>query len=72
MIINVKVKPNSSKKELENFGNNRYLAYLKEPPENDRANLELISLLSKELGVPPKSIKIKFGRTSKDKIIEIG
>jgi len=72
MIINVKVKPNSSKREIESFGNNRYLAYLKEPPENDRANLELINLLSKELGVPPKSIKIKFGRTSNDKLIEIG
>jgi len=71
MIIHVKVKPNSSKKEIENFGNGRYLAYLKSPPENNKANIELINLLSKELGVPPKSIKIKFGRTSDEKIIEI-
>ncbi len=71
MIIHVKVKPNSSKREVQSFGNQRYLIYLKSPPENDRANIELINLLSKELGVPPKSLNIKFGRTSNEKIIEI-
>jgi uncharacterized protein (TIGR00251 family) len=71
MILNVKVKPNSSKQEIENFGDNRYLIYLKSAPENNKANIELINLLSKELGVPSKSIKIKFGQTSDKKIIEI-
>ncbi len=71
MIIHVKVKPNSSKQKIENFGGGRYLINLKSAPENDKANIELINLLSKELGVPPKSIHIKFGRTSDKKIIEI-
>jgi uncharacterized protein YggU (UPF0235/DUF167 family) len=71
MIIHVKVKPNSSKQKIENFGDGRYLVYLKSVPENDKANIELINLLSKELGVPAKSFKIKFGRTSNKKIIEI-
>ena len=70
-IINVKVKPNSSKQEVENFGGGRYLVYLKSEPENNKANMELINILSKELGVPPNSIKIKFGQTSDKKIIEI-
>ncbi|MEK6913584.1 MAG: DUF167 domain-containing protein [Nanoarchaeota archaeon] len=71
MIIHVKVKPNFSKREVESFGNNRYLVYLKSPPENDKANMELINILSKELGVPPKSIHINFGKTSNEKMIEI-
>ena len=71
MIIRVKVKPNSSKQSIENFGNRRYLVYLKSPPENNRANAELINLLSKELEVAPKSFHIKFGRTSNEKFIEI-
>ena len=37
-IINVKVKPNSSKQEVESFGDNRYLVYLKSEPENNKAN----------------------------------
>jgi uncharacterized protein (TIGR00251 family) len=72
MIIHVKVKPNSSKRQVESFGNNRYLVYLKEPPENNRANIERINLLSKELGVPPKSLQITFGKTSNEKTIKIG
>jgi uncharacterized protein len=71
MILHVKVKPNSSKQSVENFGNGRYLIYLKSPPENNKANIELINLLSKELGVPPKSININFGKTSNEKMIEI-
>lgn len=71
MIIYVKVKPNSSKQEIESFGNGRFLVYLKSPPENGRANIELLNLLSKELGVPSKSLHIKFGRTSNEKTIEI-
>lgn len=71
MLIHVKVKPNSSKQEIENFGDGRYLVHLKSIPENDRANIELINLLSKELGVSPKSFHIKFGRTSNNKLIEV-
>jgi len=71
MIIHVKVKPNSSKQRIESFGNNRYLVYLKSVPENDKANIEMLNLLSKELGVPSKSFNIKFGKTSHNKIIEI-
>jgi len=71
MIIHVKVKPNSSKQKIENFGGGRYLIHLKSVPENDKANIELMNLLSKELGVPPKSFIIKFGRSSNEKIIEI-
>ncbi len=71
MKIHVKVKPNSSKREVENFGNGRYLVYAKSPPENDKANIEMLKLLSKELGVPSKSFDIKFGRSSDEKIIEI-
>lgn len=71
MIIRVKVKPNSSKQSVESFGDGRYLVYLKAVPENGKANNELLNLLSKELGVPPKSMKIKFGQTSDEKIIEV-
>lgn len=71
MIIHVKVKPSSGKKEVESFGDNRYLVYLKEPPENDRANIELINLLSKHFGTPHSMIKIKTGRHDNNKTLEI-
>jgi len=71
MKIIVKVKPNSLKQEIIEFGNNRYLVYLKSPAEDNQANIELIKLLSKHLGVNPKNIKITFGITSRDKILDI-
>jgi uncharacterized protein len=71
MIIRVKVKPNSSKQSVESFGADRYLVHVKSEPENDKANIEMIKLLSKNLGVPENSFHIKFGRTSNEKIIEV-
>ncbi len=71
MILNIKVKTNSSKQKVENFGGGRYLVYLKSEPENNKANMELINVLSKEFGVPPSSIKIKFGQISDKKLVEI-
>ena len=71
MNIYVKVKPHSGKQEVENFGSGRYLVYLKESPENGKANEELIKVLSKHLGTPATRIKIKTGFTSPNKMLEI-
>lgn len=68
MIIKVKVKAGSSKQEIENFGNNNYLIYLKEPSENNRANIELLKLLKRYFG---KDVKLVKGLKSKNKIVEI-
>ena len=71
MIVNVKVKPSSSERKIENFGNNRYLVYLTEPAEQNRANIELLNFLAKYFGVPASHIKIKAGLTGNEKILEI-
>ena len=71
MIIHVKVKPSSSSRKIEDFGNHRYLIYLTEPPEKNRANIELINILAKYFGVHPGHINIKRGISSNEKLIEI-
>ncbi len=71
MKIHIKVKPNSSEQKIVDFGEHRYLIYLKSQPENDKANIELINLLSKHFGVAPKKFHIAFGRTSSEKTIDI-
>ena len=71
MKVNVKVKPNSSKQEIINFGGFRYLVYVKAAPEDNKANIEMINLLSKHMGVPASHFKIKFGATGTDKILEV-
>ena len=71
MIIKIKVKPNSGKKEVQKISDDEYIVSLKERAENNKANIELIKLLSKELKVSSNNIKIIKGLKSKNKIIEI-
>ena len=70
MIIKIKVKPNSSINKLEKTSENEYNAYIRKPPENNKANIKLINLLSKHLKIPAKKIKIKNPK-SRTKIIQI-
>ena len=68
MIINVKVKPNSGKQEIKKISDNEYIVCLKKPAEDNKANVELCKLLQKYFKKP---VKIKYGFTSKNKIIEV-
>lgn len=72
MLITVKVRYGASSSKVESFGNNRYLIYLMSQMNESDANLELITLLSRKMGVPPGRIKITKGEGSTDKVIEIG
>ncbi len=70
MMIKVKVKPSSNNSELKELGD-YFVAELKSPPENNKANIELIGLLCKKYGVDYRRIKIKSGLTSNHKLIEV-
>ncbi|MFZ1971187.1 MAG: DUF167 domain-containing protein [Candidatus Nanoarchaeia archaeon] len=67
MIIYVKVNPSSAKQEVIQLGINKYKVYLKSPPSDNKANIELVKLLHKYF---KKEVAIKSGFTSKNKIIE--
>ena len=70
MIINVKTIPSSNVSKIEKISEKEYITYIKSPPRNNKANIELINLLAKKFNVPIKSIRIK-NPASKKKIIEI-
>lgn len=44
---------------------------IKSPPKQGKANAELVKKLSKHFGVPPNSIRIISGLTSRKKLVEI-
>ena len=69
--IQVRVKTGSGKQEIESFGDNRYLVYLVSQPENNEANIELIKLMAKHLGIPSTKLRIISGATNNDKVVEI-
>ena len=70
MIIKIKTIPNSCKSLIERISEEEYKAHIKSSPENNKANIELINLLAKELKVSAKSIRIK-NPSSRNKIIEV-
>jgi len=70
MILNVKVKPNSKEEKIEKISEKEFIISVKESAEDNKANIKVINLLSKEFGVSFRKIMIKNPR-SRDKIIEI-
>ncbi len=71
MKIKVQVKTNCSEQKIEDFGEHNYLVYLKSAPENNKANVELLKLLGKHLGIPSTKLQIVAGNGSRNKVIEI-
>ena len=70
MKIHVRVKPNSSEQKIEDFGDRRYLVYVTSAAEDNEANIEMLKMIGKHLGIPSTKLKIIAGATSKDKVIE--
>jgi uncharacterized protein (TIGR00251 family) len=68
MNINLKIFPNSGKQEIVEIGEKEFEVYLKSSPENNKANVELIKILKKYFG---REVKIKMGKTSRRKIVEV-
>jgi len=68
MKISVKVNANASKQEIVKLNEGHYRAYLKSPARENKANLELISLLKKYFKAQVRIVK---GFGSKNKIIEL-
>ncbi|MFW6383737.1 MAG: DUF167 family protein [Nanoarchaeota archaeon] len=68
--LKIIVKPNSKKTELIGVDTENKVVRidLKEPAENNRANVELLKFLKKQL---KKEVRIKKGLNSKEKILEI-
>jgi uncharacterized protein YggU (UPF0235/DUF167 family) len=70
VIIEVVVKPSHSVSKVL-FSDGMYTLYLKSKPHNNKANIELIDLLSSYFNIPKTSVKILKGLKSKRKLIEI-
>jgi uncharacterized protein (TIGR00251 family) len=70
MKIQVKVKPNSKTEELSLEGDS-FIAKVKEPPKEGKANQAVIKLLAEHFGVPQGQVRILSGFRSRNKVIEV-
>jgi len=68
MRLKILVKINSGRQEIEKISEEEYKVFLKSLPEDNKANLELIKILSRAL---KKEVKIIKGKKSRRKIVEV-
>ncbi len=71
MIIDVKVKPNARRSALTQQVDGSWLAQLKSPPVDGKANAELIELLAQEFHCKKADISIKTGTSGRLKRVQI-
>lgn len=70
-VIQIKVKPNSRASLLEQNEDGTWLAQIKSPPVDGKANEELIGLVAKQFGCRKAEVSIKSGGSSRIKLIQI-
>jgi uncharacterized protein len=70
-IIQVRVKPNARVSTLEEVDNGPWLAQLKSPPVDGKANKELIGLIARHFGCPKSAVSIKSGVSGRTKLVKI-
>ena len=70
-VIQIKVKPNSRVSALEELEDGSWLAQIKSPPVDGKANEELIVLVAKQFGCRKSEVSIKSGASSRTKLVKI-
>ena len=69
--LQIKVKPNSRTSLLEQKDDGTWLAQLKSPPVDGKANEELIALVAKRFGCQKSEVEIKSGASGRVKIVRV-
>jgi uncharacterized protein (TIGR00251 family) len=69
--IKIYVRPNAGKNSIEGFYKDRIKIKICGPPQDGKANKELIDFISRKTGVSKKNIRIVSGEKSSLKEIEI-
>ena len=70
-VIQVRVKPNARVSMLEEKEDGTWLAQIKSPPVDGRANEELIALVAKHFGCRKSGVSIKAGASGRLKLVQI-
>lgn len=71
-VIRVKVKPNSRTSSLESSEpDGIWLAHLKSPPVDGKANAELIELVARHFVCSRSAVSIRSGASGRTKLVRI-
>ena len=71
MIIQVKVNPRAKVSSLEQLADGTWVARLKSPPVDGKANAELVELVAKHFHCRKADVSIKSGASGRIKMVEV-
>ena len=69
--IRVKVKPNAREAALEKRLDGTWLAHVKAPPVDGKANEALVALIARHFDVRKSRVSIRSGASARVKIVDI-
>jgi uncharacterized protein (TIGR00251 family) len=70
-IIQVKVTPRARESSLTQAADGTWVAKLKSPPVDGKANAELIALVAEQFGCRKAAVSIKAGASGRMKLVRI-
>jgi len=70
-VLQIKVKPNARQSALIEQPDGSWLATLKSPPVDGKANAELIALVAEQFGCRKAQVTIKSGAGGRLKLVRI-
>jgi len=71
VILQVKVKPRARVSELTQVADGTWIARLKAPPVDGKANEELIGLVADRFGCRKAAVTIKAGASGRMKLVKV-
>ena len=69
--LRVKVKPNARDSALEELADGTWLARVRSPPVDGKANRELVALLARRFAVSKAQVAVRSGAAGRTKLVEI-
>jgi len=69
--LQVKVKPNSRVCGLEALDDGSWLARVKSPPVDGKANNELVTLIARHFKLPKSRVSVKSGVSGRMKLVQV-
>jgi uncharacterized protein len=70
-IIQVKVKPNARVAMLEEMGDGTWLARVKSPPAEGKANDELVAMIARQFNRRKSQVSVRTGASGRVKLVNI-
>ncbi len=71
LTLQVKVRPRSRSSSLQQAADGSWIAQLKSPPVDGKANAELVALVAAHFGCPRSAVRIRAGASGRLKLVQV-